>query len=465
MSDYLNTVVNKEEFDISDKIGISDIIDVYTEYYPLLRLKKIYNYDKYQVINNSSISLNMLSGNDFLEEEYFVSYLNLPIDDYQIFVNFSSTDGLYYNAMSVAAISGSFNNLQPVVYDELQYINIGSRTRFKLADKLGMTLNIPAILYSGDSQYCITPSGNIDTQFYPVVDADYFINESIENGEVVLKPSAGESIKSYNLVSDNYSYDLDKTYYVSNNDLLSGALNKIIIDELGNSIDIYYSGFDNLTNEIPFYIGDNDRYFKLFRQDDASDRTTRSLLVEGTDYKIDYNNGKIKFYSALEWTEDTQVWIESYVYDKIYYKYISSTRFEIGDTDSTNFQFSHSQLRKIFHKALQKILFWIPLNYSSDEGYIIPRLDAKMLDFVSELSKIIALQNITLAKASNAIDVADGDSKISLSAGLPSIVEINKMNLKEAEKKIRSAIEDYCVEAGYMNGYSESTQDVTGTLF
>jgi hypothetical protein len=258
---------------------------------------------------------------------------------------------------------------------------------------------------------------------------------------------------------------MEDTYYVSNADLTSGALNDIVIDEFGNSIEITFNGFTDLTYEIPFYIVDNDKYFRIYRQDGITSATSRVALVEDTDYKIDYNNGKIKLYNTLNWDADTEIWIENYVYDKVYYKYLSSARFETGDIDSNNFQFTHSQLRKMFHKALQKILFWIPLTYDYDNGYISPRLDERLIDFVAEMTKLIAMQSVMTNKIGNAISVTDGDTKLDLSAGNSAGLKMHEINIKEAMGRLRAAIDDYCLEQNYMMGNVESTQYTTGSLF
>lgn len=465
MSVYSDGVVNKEEFDISDKIGISDTIEVYTDAYPLLRAKRMFGNESYQQVGDSNIQFNSLSGDNFLSEDHIVSYLNLAIPQYNVYLNFGSDDNLYYNTVAVEAISGDFADDPPSIYTTRQNLHIGSRTRVKIAEGYGVTINLPAVPYvSGDANYDIDVSGNIDPKIYPYVDGDHFINNIIENGEVVLKPSSSNSLRSYNLISDNYSYKMSDVYYVSNQDLVVGQTNNIIIDEQGSSVQATYSGFDSLSYEIPFYIGDNNRYFKLYKQDDISSTSTRVALVEGTDYSIDYHNGKIKFYNTLAWDSETIPWIESYLYDKIYYKYIESARYEVGDIDSENYQYSHRQMRKMFHKSLQKVLFWIPLSYSSETGRIVPELDDKMVDFVSEMCKIIVLQNVLNKNIGSGIKVKDGDTSLDLTSGLRPGKEISAMQLKEMKEKLRAEIDEYALAGGSMGMHEDASQGVTGSL-
>lgn len=459
MANYTRKIVYREQLDITSYIGVEDDFSIYTERYPLLEPKWLEHNSAYQEVAFGNVSL-VSSGYNFFDYDNIKSYFNFDIKPDELWLQFKSSTGEYYDTVAVIGVSGDLGINAILPYTEDQVFYLGYDNRIKISDEYGFTLNLGEAEYSGDTTFMVS-FDDANPNLYVDGHLDYFLNESLYTGEIVLRPLANDKLRVFNTSTSYYPINMNESFY-REQILTSGESNQVVIDDFGNYLLIDYSGF-NVGVDIPLYISIDPKYANIYRRDSRSSNE-RTQLVREVDYTIDCYNGKISFYNTLTWDEDSVVWIENYMYDETYYKYINSARLEIGDDESENYFNSHKRMRDLFHKALTKILFWVPLDYEIEDNYITPILDNDMISFVSGMCKILSFKSQLGKNMGRAIKVKDGDTSLDLTGGLNPSRAIIADELKQFEKELRARIDNYCVSKGYYDMKPQGSQIPTGSL-
>jgi hypothetical protein len=465
MADYNDLVVSKEEFETDNLFPSSEKVYLYTDKYPLLEPYVLTRNLSYQIVRDDNINMITVSGYDFLSATHIVSYLNFEIAPDSIYLNFTSSNNRFYDTIQVLGVSGNFGVEDIIPFSGgTQRLSLGNKNRIQLTEnEYFMSISLGGIPYSGACEYLITPSANVDVGLTVNDYGDYFVNENLSTGEIIFTPRNDTTIRVYNLMDVVYPYSFENSYYVDNDNITSGNASQVVIDEYGNTVNITHNGLLINNLDIPVSISNPEKYFELYKQT-LYDKATREKLIKNTDYIIDYFNGTIALLDTSEWDEDTIVWIEKYIYDETYYKYISSVRDEIGDISSDNYKFTHSQIKRFFHKALQKILFWVPLSYSVSNNYITPKLTDRILDFVSEYAKILALESILNDRAKGALKVVDGDTSLDLTGGMNITRQSLDTQKQDLKQKVMAELQDYLCNNNYQGGFA-GTAETNGSLW